>query len=488
MASTSLVIDYTSKDFAGLRDDMLAQATTLLPQWTSRSTNDFGVVMVELFAYMGDILSYYGDRIANEAFLQTATQRRSVLNLASMLDYRPNSTNAATVPLLFTIAPNLGSTTIPAGTRVSTLSVDSDPIYFETSADLVIAGTTGTPAVFTGTVTATEGVTVFEDIGASTGLASQDFILTQSPVIEASWDVFMDEGSGTTTVWTWVDHLIEWGAGDRVYTTYVDENGVTHVLFGDGVNGLIPPALAVVQSGYRVGGGAVGNVGPQTLTTMDTTITGVIAVTNTVAATGGQDAETLDQIRVAAPAALISLNRAVTLSDYRALALKVPGVAKASPVSTVYTSVTLYAAPLGGGRDASNNPIYLSASTRLALSNYMATRIPASTTLVIADPTYVPIDMTLTLVVAPQYNQATIKAAVQAALTGTLLYDSVDFGIRVTVGNTFAAVVSVLGVGYATLVTLARSGGSGAADIQLAPNEIPVPGVITVNASGGILT
>lgn len=487
MADTTQVVDYTSKDYAAFRDDMLAHASTLLPTWTSRSPNDFGVVLVELFAYMGDILSFYGDRIANEAFLETATQRSSVLSIARMLDYRPNGSNAAKVSLTFTTAPGSGEIIIPKGTRVSTLALGTEPIYFETDVDLVVPGTTAATATYTGTVAATEGSTVFETIGTSTGEPGQEFLLTQNPVIETSLDIFMDEGSGQLVVWQWVEHLIEWGPGDLVFTTYVDELNITHVVFGDGINGKIPAALTPVGAGYRVGGGEIGNVGPGTLTTMDNAVVGVVGVTNPQAATGGQDAETLDQIRVNAPQALIALNRAVALTDYESLALNVPGVAKAKAVSAVYSSVTLYVAPLGGGLDAGDLPIYLSAERKQALRNYLAPRVPAPTTVTLADPTYVKIDITIDLVVAPQYNQKSTEASVKSAVLRTLAYDNAAFGDRVTLGETFAAITSVIGVGYATITVLARSGGTTAADVPLAENEIPVPGTVTLNTSGGIL-
>jgi len=485
--NTVLVVDYTSRDYAAFRDDMLANATTLLPEWTSRSSNDFGVVLVELFAYMGDILSFYGDRIANEAFLQTATQRSSVLSIAAMLDYRPNGTAAASATLTFTTAPGTAAITIPAGTRVSTLALGTEPIYFETNVDLTIAGTTATPNVFTGTVLATEGITVYETIGTSDGTAGQEYLLTQSPVIENSLDVYMDEGSGSITVWQWVDHLIEWGAGDRVFTTLADENNVTHVIFGDGVNGKIPVALTAIQAGYRVGGGDIGNVGPGTLTTLDSPVTGVISVTNAQAATGGQNAETLDQIRVSAPQSLIALNRAVTLSDYESLATSVPGIAKANALSAVYTSVTLYIAPLGGGLDASGSPIYVNSAVKQNVRNYLASRVPAPTTVTLADPTYVQIDVLFNLVVAPQYNQKTVEAAVLTAVSNVFDFDDAQFGERVTLGAVYSAINSVIGVGYATITTLARHGGSGVADVQLAANEFPVVGTVTSTTSGGIV-
>ena len=65
------VIDYLTKDYAGFRQAMLDQIPLRLPAWKDRSESDFGVVLIELFAYVADILSYYQDRVANEAYLAT---------------------------------------------------------------------------------------------------------------------------------------------------------------------------------------------------------------------------------------------------------------------------------------------------------------------------------------------------------------------------------------------------------------------------------
>ena len=65
------VIDYLARDYASFRRALIDLIPSKLPEWTDRSEADFGVVLIELFAYMADILSYYQDRIANEAFLTT---------------------------------------------------------------------------------------------------------------------------------------------------------------------------------------------------------------------------------------------------------------------------------------------------------------------------------------------------------------------------------------------------------------------------------
>ena len=45
------------------------------------------MLLVDLFAYVGDVIAYYQDRIASESFLDTAVERRSVLNLLRLIGY-----------------------------------------------------------------------------------------------------------------------------------------------------------------------------------------------------------------------------------------------------------------------------------------------------------------------------------------------------------------------------------------------------------------
>lgn len=101
------VIDYVTKDYEGFKQAMLGQIPVLLPNWTDRSESDFGVVLIELFAYVADILSYYQDRVANEAFLATATQRRSVTELLRLIDYQIDPGLAAAAHIHFDLEADL---------------------------------------------------------------------------------------------------------------------------------------------------------------------------------------------------------------------------------------------------------------------------------------------------------------------------------------------------------------------------------------------
>ena len=76
-------VDYTSRDYDSFRTDMIARLQQKIPEYTDTSPSDFGIVLIELLAHGLDILSYYNDRVAREMFLDTATERDSVVSIAT---------------------------------------------------------------------------------------------------------------------------------------------------------------------------------------------------------------------------------------------------------------------------------------------------------------------------------------------------------------------------------------------------------------------
>src|SRR6478736_59076 len=98
--SSAVVLDYTSRDFEAIRSLLVGIGRGKFPEWvTLGETADFGTLLVELYAYMGDTMNYYIDRVGAEAFLGTASLRRSVLYIADMLGYQPIGQQAASVAL-----------------------------------------------------------------------------------------------------------------------------------------------------------------------------------------------------------------------------------------------------------------------------------------------------------------------------------------------------------------------------------------------------
>ena len=141
-------IDYLAKDFLSFRQALLDFSTLKYPDWRERSEADFGLMFLEALAGMADDLSYVQDRIAAEATLDTATQRRSVVRHARLVDYEPGPTLSALVLLQFDV--DATTTTLPTGLAVSATSAEGSPIVFELGGGLATRGidpVTGSPDV-----------------------------------------------------------------------------------------------------------------------------------------------------------------------------------------------------------------------------------------------------------------------------------------------------------------------------------------------------
>ena len=217
-------IDYTSKDWAALAQSMLAYGGIVMPDWNQGSEGDFGVALVEMMAYLGDILSLYGDRISQEAYLPTATQRLSLLNIAQLLGYVVSNGVPATGTVNFQSSNPGPAITIPAGTQVATAfqtSTDS-PIIYQTTQQYTCAANGGTV-----TANVSQGITsTLVPIGQTNGLPGQTLQLPVLDVIQGTITVFVQTTTGNQQ-WSFAQYLVDHGPDDLVWTSYIDANGIT---------------------------------------------------------------------------------------------------------------------------------------------------------------------------------------------------------------------------------------------------------------------
>ena len=95
-------INYLGKDFISIKQDLIQHAKSYFPN-TYQDFNETspGMMMVELSAYVGDVLSFYIDQQFKEMFLTTATERKNIYQLAKSMGYKPKPSSAAFVNLLF---------------------------------------------------------------------------------------------------------------------------------------------------------------------------------------------------------------------------------------------------------------------------------------------------------------------------------------------------------------------------------------------------
>jgi hypothetical protein len=101
----------------------------------ARTADDPSIAMLDAWATVADVLTFYQERLANEGYLRTATERRSVLELARLIGYTPHPGVGATVYLAYEIDSNAEAPVeIPVGTKVQSLPGPGElPQTFEAS-------------------------------------------------------------------------------------------------------------------------------------------------------------------------------------------------------------------------------------------------------------------------------------------------------------------------------------------------------------------
>ena len=455
-----VVLDYTSRDFTAIRAQLVGLARGLMPEWeTAGETSDFGTLILEMWAYMGDVMHFYIDRTASEAFLGTAVRRQSVLYIADMLGYRPIGQQAASVELFFSLDANAeASVTLPASTRVYNETDNADSlVIFETDMEITInPGDTDIPT------TATEGVMVKDVLlGVSLGIPNGEFLIRDKGVVFNTVSIRSDE-AGQTLPWSFVTDLSLARPTQAVFTTFLDDSDMTHVVFGDNAAGRIPPVSANLYVSYRFGVGAEANdLAPDSINTISAaTVPGVdmwgVSVRNPTSPLGGTDPESVDAMRFSIPRAASRIkSRAVTLNDYADLAMQVAGVAKSVAHGTVYTAVHVKIAPQDGAADDT----YMK---RLCdtVEDYMKDKIIVGSTVYaepssnVEDELWLDIYIRVLLHVVEGYNRTAVRLQVEAVIRQTLSFNAVDFGWRVAIGKVYRAALAVQGVEWVEVMWL----------------------------------
>ncbi len=445
------VIDHTSRDFEAIRDDLINLIPFFSEEWTDFNPSDLGIVLLELMAYMADVLHFYVDRQALECFLPSAIKRESVINLLKLIDFELSSAAPASADLTFTTpAVKTFDIVISEKTKVSTTSTPN-PIFFETDTEATIFA--GDTSVVVG---ATEGESGEEDVGASNGTAFQQFLMDSVPIIDGTLKVFLNEGTGEEE-WEVVDTLFGASSTDKKVTIQRDDEDRITLFFGDSGQGKIPLNAATIRATFRLGGGIIGNVGVGTITTIvDTIIAGggpiTLAVTNLLPASGGEERQSIEDAKIQGPRTLRTLNRAVTREDFKTLSEGFPGVkkARASEKNNI-AEITVRIVPGGGGQPS----ITLKADLKAFLD---ARRCIGSILIVDGPQAFVNVDIEAVVVVKDNFVRNDVELEIDTAIDVFFSLDSesINFGQTIFASDLCALIDNINGVDHVDFIKLTR--------------------------------
>jgi predicted phage baseplate assembly protein len=308
--------------------------------------------------------------------------------------------------------------------------------------------------------------------------------------------------------------LLASGPDDTHFVPEVDEDGVAALRFGDGQHGKRAAEPTGFRANYRVGNGTRGNVGAGTVThvvTADATVDGVV---NPLAAAGGREPETVEEVRQRAPYLFRTQRRAVTPDDYARLAETFPDPDRPEVQRAVATfrwtgswrTVFLSIDRFGGKSVTEADAAGVTFKDRLR--RFLEPFRMAGHDLEVEGPVYVPLEVEMCVVARPDAFRSDVLAALQDVFTAGLRADGtpglfhpdrLTFGQPVYLGTLYAAAQRVPGVAAVDVLKLRRFGLAGTeafdtgklamhrlevARLDADPND-PGRGVLRLHVEGG---
>jgi hypothetical protein len=308
---------------------------------------------------------------------------------------------------------------------------------------------------------ATHGESVVETLGSGSAMAkNQRFELRQSPLTyvsakTASGRISTLEVRVNGVLWQEVPSLFGCASNERIYTTFIDDDGNTTIIFGDGVEGSrIPSGQDNVRSRYRKSLGVAGNLAAGKLTNLLSRPLGVSGANNPEAASGGEDPESLSDARRNAPLTILTLDRAVSVQDYQDYARTFAGIAKAhaiwipaGPAKGVFLSVN----GVEGAVVVEDTELYknLAASLRAFGDPLLAITIKSN------PPALFTVKAVIR--VAPERDSERVLRDAKSALFTAFSFKERDFGQSVSLDEISAILTSVLGVEAAHIIKLYKN-------------------------------
>jgi predicted phage baseplate assembly protein len=241
---------------------------------------------------------------------------------------------------------------------------------------------------------------------------------------------------------------------ERVYTTRRQDDGTTLVQFGDGRTGArLPTGRENVRSTYRKGIGVDGNVRAGQLSLLMTRALGLRSVVNPIAATGGQEPQEMADARENAPLTLLTLDRVVSLRDYRDFARGYAGVGKAHAVWT-WDAGTRGVHLTVAGVDGAD--VLAGSSTQTGLLSALAQFGDAGVPARVVSYGRAPFHLQAVVHCDPDYLPAAVKTAVEAALAARFGFAAQGFGERVALSQVEAVIQGVPRVVWVEVTALHR--------------------------------
>lgn len=458
-------IDFSGLDYPTARRAIIEYIRTYYPD----EFNDFiasnGIMMiVEIVSSVVAKLSLRADILANEATLPTATTEEAIVNHLALINQRIKRQTPAIADIELSVdRPTYTDIEVDAGTVLSTVGPDNQPIYYEVyrapgdwnSKIIIPAGKRGIIAY------GIEGQFANTTTAVSSGGPNQKVVLQEYRMLEAPIFVNITYG-GSTEEWKVILEPIEkYGPNDKVVeVNFLNDQVIFR--FGDDVTGAAPLSGSYIEIRYRVGGGRRGRIGiGQIDTTKPVTplspANAVVSVRfrNVTPSVGGTDKETKEQAKKRAPRDFALQRSIITSEDY--------AQAATSYTHPVYGSIFKALATLKTGLNANRVEIYAlaegsdgipvapNAGLKAGLVTHFTDLNVLTDHVVVYDGKLKPIDIDLNVMVDRNADASVVREKVESAISDFFNPNNWEMGEPFYVSNFVDAIEKIDGVSYIDL-------------------------------------
>ena len=325
---TTPTLDYADYDFDELKQQLIDRLKST-EAWLDTYESATGTMIIEFYAYTGNMAMYNLERTAEEVFWNTAQRKSSLINQSRLIGYIPKRKVSSTGSLQFSV-PTVATTrvTIPQYTQCQT----ANGVKFVTVRESTIE-----PGALSGSISAIQGEIITTEFGSDGG-TTQEYQVNDTSIENDEHVQFEAFTAFRVLVdgveWTKVTSFILSNNIDTHYKIRAEIDDTVTVLLGDNINGKAPSAGQTVEIRYIRSDGADGNVYQiGQVTTLNDTIydeddveVTTVTVTNTTNMSGGDDAEDIEEIRAEAPNVFATGDRLVTKSDFSAFIINYASV------------------------------------------------------------------------------------------------------------------------------------------------------------------
>lgn len=283
-------------------------------------------ILLDLLAYNTHYNAYLANMVANEMFLDSAVKRESAVSIAKHLGYTPISYRSARAVVSFTVPTPTGSPATLTLPRFSPFTTTiNDTTYSFVNLDAITIKPTNGAYIFSD-VTIVEGEPLSYSYRVDVSGPGEKYIIPNKNVDTSTIRVSVQNSYTdlTTYAYSQADNLAGLTPTSKVFFLEENPTGYFEIFFGDDILGQKLKSKNIVKIEYLVSNGSLCNVSGDIVQSfsLGTQIGGstlASAITATINSSGGDTADTIEEIKFKAPRFLSSFNRAVTANDYKAI-------------------------------------------------------------------------------------------------------------------------------------------------------------------------